>query len=123
MSKQQMVLLNDLQKALIGFFDDLTEQFPKEPDFILIRIAIKDTISPLDIMNFFIQKILPEKELIMSHSDSFFLEKNTLFSMGNFNSNTFKKIWSNDLDAENKSVIWKWLECFIKIVEKYQKVE
>jgi hypothetical protein len=111
----------ELQKSLITFFDELTEQFPQEPDFILIRIAIKDTISPLDIMKFFIVKILPEKELIQQHSDTFFVEKNSLFSMGNFNSEVFKKLWLTKIDEENKIIIWKWLDLFIRIVEKYQK--
>lgn len=120
MSKQNLSL--DLQKALIAFFDELTEQFPQEPDFILARIAVKDTVNPMEIMNFFVQKILPEKEYITSHSDIFFLEKNSLFSIGNFKSDTFKKLWKDSLDEENKQIIWKWFDCFLRIVEKYQKL-
>jgi len=116
-------LLLDFQKALVGFFDELSQQFPREPDFILIRIMIKDRLPVLEVMNFFINIILPQKELIKSRSDTFWTEKNSLFSLGDFKTDTFKNLWKSKLDDEDKKIIWSWLDSFISMVEKYQKIK
>jgi hypothetical protein len=116
-------LLLDFQKALVTFFDELSQQFPKEPDFMLIRIMIKDRLPVTEVMNFFQQVILPQKDLIKSRSDSFWTEKNSLFSIGDFNNETFKNLWKTQLDSEDKKIIWQWLDSFLLMTEKYQKLQ
>jgi len=121
-NSKAITVLSDFQTSLVRFFDILAEMFPSEADFVIIRIMIKDQIPTNEVMNFFINKILPEKEIIKTRSDSFFIEKNTLFSLGPFKSNNFKTLWSTELDTDEKKMVWSWLDTFIFLVEKYIKL-
>jgi hypothetical protein len=122
-SDKSLVVLKDFQKSLVTFFDILADMFPKEADFIMIRIMVRDQVPIIEVMNFFISNILPEKDTIAKRSDSFFLgEKNVLFSIGPFKSNNFKKLWESDLDSEEKKLVWTWLDTFVYLTEKYMKL-
>lgn len=116
--------LNDLKKSLVSFFDELIDMFNNEPEFVAIRILIKDRIPISNIAEYFIVNILPEKALIKSRSDSVFTEKNILFSkLGPIQSDNFRKLWtSGKLNEEDKKMIWSWLDTFCFLVEKYQKL-
>lgn len=123
MNSDSIKILNDFQTSLVSFFDELIEMFPNEGDFVTIRIMIKDRIPITQIADYFAQNILPEKELIKARSDSVFLEKNVLFSsLGPMQSNNFKNLWASDkLDKQDRETIWKWLDVFLFLVEKYKR--
>ncbi len=64
------------------------------------------------------------KKNIEERNDSFFLNHNTLFE--NVIDKTkiihFKKIWrSPQLDQEDKETIWKWVDSFVFLSDKYAK--
>lgn len=116
-------ILREFKNNIISFFDELIEQFPNEPDFVIIRFFLKDKIPSEDIILYFIQKVLPDKELVKKRDEKFFTETNSLFGLLPENqANTFKRIWkSSALDKDDRMVIWKWVDTFIFIAEKYQK--
>lgn len=117
-------VLIDLKKSLVDFFDELIEMFPSNSEFLSIRILIKDRAPITEIMNYFILNVLPEKELIKTRSDTVFLDKNILFSLlGDSSTNFFKTLWSETLDKEDKISIWKWLDIFIFLAEKYKNLQ
>ena len=124
MNNDSVTILNDLQRSLVSFFDELIDMFPREGDFVVIRMMIKDRIPVSTIMNYFIKTVLPEKASIGSRSESVFLDKNILFSsFGPLRSDNFKKLWIGDnLDKDDKACLWVWLDTFISLVEKYQKL-
>jgi hypothetical protein len=118
-----ITILNEFKKALITFFDELIEQFPEEGELVFIRILLKDRAPVVEIMNYFIKKILPEKSTIKSRDQKFFTESDALFGMlGDERAVNLRKIWkSPKLDKDDREVVWKWMDSFIFFIEKYQK--
>jgi len=125
---EEIKVLNDFKNSIITFLDELIDQFPLEADLVIFRIFMKNQVPIIDIMNMFIQKLLPFKEMIVTRNEDFFLNHCTLFDgMQDSNKkdsvNKFKKIWrSGNLDKDDKEVIFKWFDSFIFLAEKYQKI-
>lgn len=117
-------ILQDFKSNLISFFDELIEQFPNESQFILTRIIIKDQVSPDFIMNYFISSVLPCKEMIKSRDEKFFTDLNVIYFGLAENAASFKNLWlQNKLDSDDKVVMWKWMDLFINLAEKYKKLQ
>lgn len=120
-------ILSQFKKSIISFLDELIEQFPQEADLVIFRIFIKDRVPITDIMNNFILKLLPLKDIILARNEDFFLNQCTLFDSVQSNEkkdsiNHFKKLWrSNTLDDDDKTIIWKWFDSFVFLAERYQK--
>ena len=115
--------LKEFKQQLIEFLDQLIGIFPTNTDLIILRIFLKDQIPIENIMKTFVLRLLPCKEMVLSKDSNFFMNNNSLFEELDINKvNRFKKIWrSNNLDNEDREAIWRWLEVFITLSEKYQK--
>ena len=108
---------SDLHNTLVSFFDELVDMFPKEGDFVALRIMIKDQIPVTQIVKHFKSTLLPEKETIKNR-DKAFLDKNVLFTqLGESMCQKFKRLFMA-LDAEDQENIWKWLDAFVLLTEK-----
>ena len=120
---EKLQLMKEFREQLVNFLDEIIEQFPMESDFVLIRMFIKDQIPVHDVLGRFIKDILPLKEHVNKRDESFFLDNQILYTGGNIHSERidhFKNLWkSNSLDKEDRDIIWKWMDCFIKISNKY----
>jgi hypothetical protein len=125
MESEKLYLLNEFRDQLVNFLDEIIEQFPRECDFVLIRMFIKDQLPVADIMGRFIRDILPLREHVTKRDDDFFLNNSILYTGGNINLEKvdhFKEIWMSDtLDEEDRTVIWKWMDCLFLIAEKYKQ--
>ena len=109
-------ILDKFHKCLVLFFDELIDMFPNEKEFIILRILVKDQIPSTQIMSY----LHNNEEIITSiqkRDDQFFL-KNILFSKFS-KSEIFKNLWENNLDQENKDMIWKWVDAFMKMTKNY----
>lgn len=114
------------KSTLITFLDELITQFPKEGDLLIFRIFLKDRIAINNILNFFVHKILPLKQMIIDRNEDFFMNHCNLFDAIHANKkdklNHFKKLWrSGILDDDDKKVVWEWFDSFLFLSEKYQK--
>jgi hypothetical protein len=124
----EIEILKQFKNALISFLDELIVQFPEEGDLVIFRIFIKDRIIISNIMNYFVQKILPLKKMVEERNEDFFLNHCSLFEDIQNDTqknkvNRFKKLWrSNCLDEDDRIVIWKWFDSFMFLTEKYQKI-
>ena len=119
MSLKEKLLLQ-FKKQLICFIDELIDQFPGESDFIIMRILIKDQMRIEDIIGKFISEILPNKQDIKDRKNSFFIENNFLETR---NGSLFKTLWeSENIDEDDKKIIWKWMDLFVCIAQKYHKL-
>lgn len=108
---------SNLHNTLVSFFDELVDMFPKEGDFVALRIMIKDQIPVTQIVSHFKSALLPEKALIQSRNKAFF-DKNVLFTqVGEAQAQKFKRLF-NGLDSEDQESIWKWLDAFVLLTEK-----
>lgn len=112
--------LGDLQKTLVSFFDELIEMFPKEGNFVAIRIMVKDRIPITTIYDHFVKNLLPEKETVQKRSNVFFDKNPLLSALGDSHKENFKVLFFS-LDEEDKQVIWKWIDAFICLTEKINK--
>ena len=112
-------ILDKFHKYLVLFFDELIEMFPNEKEFIILRILVKDQIPSTQIMTYFVY-VYNDEEIMLSiqkRDDQFFLE-NILFKKFS-KSEIFKNLWENNLDQENKDMIWKWVDAFMKMTKSY----
>jgi hypothetical protein len=121
----EIVILKQFKNALITFLDELICQFPTEGDLIIFRIYLKDRVPIDNIINLFVLRILPLKELIVKRDEDFFLSnKCELFYTDMYQKdkiNHFKMLWrSNSLDDDDKRIVWEWFDSFIYLSEKYQ---
>ena len=121
-------VLAEFKNGLISFFDELIDQFPYEGDLIIIRIFLKDQIPIEDVMNIFNNAINKEsgklKEMIKKRNENFFLENNIFDAFSKNKVMHFKKLWrSGSLDDDDKKVIWKWIDSFVYLGDKYIKIK
>jgi hypothetical protein len=120
----EIEILSKFKRSSIDFLDELISVFPSEPDLIILRVVLKDQIPIADFMNHFIYKVLPLDDLVQSKDDRFFTENDVLFGgLDGEKQNMFKRLWlSQDLDQEDRDVIWKWFETFNYIAKKCVKI-
>jgi hypothetical protein len=124
----EILILKEFKKNLISFVDELIDQFPSEGDLVILRIYFSDQCEIKEVMESFTQYLNKDDNIIKKNieerNDSFFLNHNTLFE--NVIDKTkiiyFKKIWrSPQLDQEDKETIWKWVDSFVFLSDKYAK--
>lgn len=123
----EIEILKQFKNALISFLDELIEQFPSEGDLVIFRIFLKDRVPIVNILNYFVLRILPLKKMVDERDEDFFLNKCELFESIESHEkkgkvNRFKRLWrSQSLDEDDKRVVWEWFDSFIFLSEKYQK--
>ena len=120
-----MEVLNEFKTQLILFFDELIDQFPGEGDLVVARLFISNQVCIADLMNDFNHHINKDdqylKNMIKERKEEFFLTHNLFESYKN-SLNNFKKIWrSQQLDKEDKAVIWSWVDTFVFLCDKYAR--
>jgi hypothetical protein len=118
-----LIILDQFKKQLISFFDELISQFPEAAELVILRILFKDQIPIEEVMKRFVHKLVVVRDLIKNRDDSFFLENNTFFSFtSKENITSLKKLWrSNKMDDEDKLTVWKWMDSFVYLADKYAK--
>lgn len=124
----EIEILTEFKTGLISFFDELIDVFPTEGDLIMIRIFLKDQISIVDVINIFINSLNKDdqkfKKMIKDRNESFFLETSIFDSISKSKSVHFKKLWrSGRLEDDDKDIIWKWIDSFVYLADKYIKVK
>ena len=124
----EIEILQQFKNSLISFLDELIVQFDQEPDLVIFRIFLKDRVPIVDVMKYFMYKILPFKSMVNNRNEDFFLNHYSFMEDLQKDKekkekiNHFKKLWrSGNLDDEDKSIVWKWFDSFIFLTEKYQK--
>jgi len=116
-------ILQQFKQQIIAFLDELIVQFPSEGELILLRIFFSDQIPIKEVMDDFNHRLLTVRELIRGRDEHFFLESNTIFGEIEAGKvNHFKKLWrSGRLDNDDKETIWRWMDVFVKIADRYGK--
>ena len=88
-------------------------------------------------MNMFVYHLTKDdnkmKTVIKTRNETYFLENN--FFENNMNKNDgvnnnknklihFKKLWkSGRLDDQDKKVVWRWIDSFVYLADKYIKIK
>jgi hypothetical protein len=123
----ELEILIEFKKQLTNFFDELIDILPTEGDLVVIRLFLTNQIPIKQVMDIFIFKINENngmlRKMVKQRDDLFFLEHNVFDELGKNKVNHFKKIWCSDqLDNENKKIIWSWIDLFISLSDKYSKL-
>lgn len=121
-------ILQEFKNQLSNFFDELIAQFPSEGDLIVIRLFLTNQMPIQDIMNIFMTKLNDNnqefKKMIKERDEVFFLEHDIFDVISKQKSGHFKKLWSSgQLDDEDKDIMWKWLDTFVYLSDKYSVAE
>jgi hypothetical protein len=118
-----MDILQQFKTNLVSFFDELIDMFPDESQFVMFRILIKDQLPIVLVMDQFIKNVMPLRDTIKKRDDRIFTESDALyFGMDKTETDVFRRIWiSPSLDREDRAAIWKWLDAFVIIADKYIK--
>jgi hypothetical protein len=119
--------MKEFRNHLVQFLDELIEQFPRESNFVIMRIFIKDQVPVTDVIGRFIRDILPFREQAKSRDDKFFIEHPLLYmsskdvqNVGKDNVDHFTKLWQSDaLDENDRVIIWDWVDIFMQFGHKY----
>ena len=121
-------ILLEFKSQLINFFDELINQFPSEGDLVVIRLFLTNQIPIRDVMNNFNYQLNKDnrilKTMIKNRDEQFFLDNNLFDLKGSSRDKVshFKKLWrSGVLDDEDKQVMWKWVDSFVYLSDKYIK--
>lgn len=123
--KGKLYYMKEFRNHLVQFLDELIEQFPNEPNFVIMRIFIKDQVPVEAVMGRFIRDILPYRKQAQDRDCKFFIEHPFLFLSqedmeGNDHFNYFAELWQSDmLDESDRNVIWSWLDIFMEFGHKY----
>ena len=97
----------------------------------MIRIFLKDQVIIKDVVESVSYQINKNDQLIRKiikeRNEEFFLEENNFFdglSKQQDKVLKFQTIWrSNRLDNEDKETIWKWIDSFVYLTDKYNKMK
>jgi|LakMenEpi03Aug12_release.lakeMendotaPanAssembly.Ray.scaffolds.fasta_scaffold496866_2 hypothetical protein len=121
-------VLHEFKNGLICFFDELIDQFPEEGDLVIVRIFLKDQILIEDVMNMFVYHLTKDdhkmKTMIKSRNETYFLDNNFFENMNKNKVIHFKKLWkSGRLDDDDKKVVWRWIDSFVFLADKYMKIK
>jgi hypothetical protein len=124
----EIQILTEFKNSLIAFFDELIDVFPSEGDLIIIRIFLKDQIPIEDVIIIFNNNINKDNQkfrtMIKERNETFFLESNVFDSISKNKVGHFKKLWrSGTLDDNDKNIIWKWIDSFVYLGDKYNKLK
>ena len=124
----ELSILSLFKKSLISFVDELITQFPQEADLIILRIFIKDQAPIEDIINKFIYAINKDDQKIRNYvknRDGDVFVKNDLFEAICKTKNiNFQKLWNSDnLDDSDREMIWKWIDSFVTLADRYTKAK
>lgn len=122
-------ILLQFHNSIVTFLDELIKLFPDEEDFIRLRIYLKDQVSIQTVMDLFIYSLnrdnMSMKTLIKERKISEIMDHCVVTE--NLNRDRiiyFKKLWySPRFYNEDRKMIWKWLDSFIGISDKYSKIK
>ena len=119
-------ILAQFKSSLISFMDELITLLPDESDFFIVIMFISDSVNIEDVIKAFSLKIYENddllKKMIKTRDESFFLKNNVFSYFGDSKVNKFKDIWMQGrLDQEDKDTIWKWVDIFVVLTDKYYK--
>ena len=120
-----------LCKQVVDLMNQLCLIFPEENDFVLFRESINWAMknNPNMVAEQMIIHVYPHKDIIVANDDSFFATDKLIKSeLENVDGNKnlimdkffrIKELWQKSLTEENKTIIWKFMNIFVVLCEKW----
>lgn len=120
-------IVDCFKRSVLDFLDELIKQFPSiSGDFVIARLIVKDQMDIRDLINTINITLLKNdgvvRRMISDKNEHFFLSDQTMF--GSLNPDRvarFRDIWRSKLDNQDKETIWKWMNVFVTLIDRYVK--
>jgi hypothetical protein len=119
-------LISIFNKNIDDFLDTLISHFPKDHNFILLKILLNTgRINYDSLLISFADTLIPNKQLILDKNPDFFITKcSHIFKDINQHisgTDTFKRVWmSPRLTEEEREILWRWFKLFLNISIEYK---
>ena len=126
MSDPTTILIH-FRNQLVSFCDELIRQFPEEGDFVVFKLFITSQVPIKTIMESFNRYVNKNEQkirlMIKARNDDFFIRENLFKFLSAERKNRLSALWSDGrMDGEDKKVIWKWVDSFVMLGDRYAKV-
>ena len=126
MSDPTTILIR-FRNQLVSFCDELIRQFPDEGDFVVFKLFITSQVPIKTIMEGFNRYINKNDQkirlMIKARNDDFFIRENLFKFLSAERKNRLSTLWTDGrMDAEDKKVIWKWVDSFVMLGDRYAKI-
>jgi hypothetical protein len=117
-------ILGVFKENYILFIDDLLSIFPDDKDLNILKVLFVNQISTENIAQQFSMKVLPFENMIKNRDEKYFLEDDKIYREVKTEAvDKFKNIWkTGNIDKENKEMIWRWLDQFVILINKYIRI-
>jgi hypothetical protein len=120
MSTKQIIITQ-----ITNFINELCTTYPDKKDMIVFQEKfnmVKGINSQL-VIDYFIKYIYPFKDMIMNQNVDFFIDgggqEELSDKYGLRLRDNLTNLWKNEMNEENKKIVWKYLKTFILLIEKY----
>ena len=120
MSTKQIIITQ-----ITNFINELCTTYPDKKDMIVFQEKfnmVKGINSQL-VIDYFIKYIYPFKEMIVNENVDFFIDgggqEELSDKYGGRLRDNLTNLWKNEMNEENKKIVWKYLKTFILLIEKY----
>ena len=126
MSDPTTILIH-FRNQLVSFCDELIRQFPEEGDFVVFKLFITSQVPIKTIMESFNRYVNKNEQkirlMIKARNDDFFIRENLFKFLSAERKNRLSALWTDGrMDGEDKKVIWKWVDSFVMLGDRYAKV-
>lgn len=126
MSDPTTILIH-FRNQLVSFCDELIRQFPDEGDFVVFKLFITSQVPIKTIMESFNRYVNKNEQkirvMIKARNDDFFIRENLFKFLSAERKNRLSALWTDGrMDAEDKKVIWKWVDSFVMLGDRYAKL-
>ena len=126
MSDPTTVLIH-FRNQLVSFCDELIRQFPDEGDFVVFKLFITSQVPIKTIMEGFNRYVDKNEQkirlMIKARNDDFFIRENLFKFLSAERKNRLSTMWTDGrMDVEDKKVIWKWVDSFVMLGDRYAKI-
>lgn len=122
-----------LKKEVLNFINTIDQIMREMPD-VFGKTELEDLVliqefftqlNCTDVMDLFIQQVLPHSKPIKNREKEYFTRNVSLFSsFENSKVAFFYDILANDkLDKQDMIIIWDYWNIFIDLIEKYKKLK
>lgn len=124
MKMSELEILTEFKTQILTFLDELISQFPREGDLVVMRLFFSNQIPIKEAMDTFNHRINKNdqeiRKTVKDRNESFFIKHSLFDNFGKEKVTHFKKLWlSEQLDDDDKEVIWNWIDAFIFLGDKY----
>jgi hypothetical protein len=122
------LIVNAFNKTFDNFLNDLIAVFPEDPDFRMYKNAVNvlKNVNERKSFSLFMQHSPRYRPYILNRDDAFFLDQSyDELAEGNNISELVSKLkglWSQ-LSQENRNTVWKYMETFITLQDKYAAIK